>query len=103
MKLPTHSACAGVASRGSLELASECCNRGQTIIKRYMLQHSAVPFCELVWPTTANVCLWKLHGSVLDSMHQSATGVAEIDKSTNLKKCPHTFVYMVCIYIQYLF
>ena len=28
-------------------------------------------------------------------IHLSATGVAEIDKSTNLKGCPHTFVYMV--------
>ena len=28
-------------------------------------------------------------------MHLSATGVAEIAKSTNLKRCPHTFVYIV--------
>ena len=32
----------------------------------------------------ANVCLWRLHGSVLDFIHLSATGVAEIAKSTNL-------------------
>ena len=31
MKLPTNSYCADVASRGSLELGSECCNRGQII------------------------------------------------------------------------
>jgi hypothetical protein len=30
--------------RGSLELASEYCNRGQTIVTRYVLQHSAIPF-----------------------------------------------------------
>ena len=30
MKLPTNSYCADVASRSSLELGSECCNRGQT-------------------------------------------------------------------------
>ena len=29
MKLPTNSSCADDASRGSLELGSECCNRGQ--------------------------------------------------------------------------
>ena len=32
MKLPTNSYCADIASRGSLKLSSECCNRGQTII-----------------------------------------------------------------------
>lgn len=52
MKLPTNSSCTDVASRGSLELGSECCNRGQMIFTRYVLQHSAAPFCELVWPTT---------------------------------------------------
>uniref|UniRef100_A0A4W5P3F0 Engulfment and cell motility 3 n=1 Tax=Hucho hucho TaxID=62062 RepID=A0A4W5P3F0_9TELE len=39
--------------RASLELASECCNRGQTIFTSYALQYSAVPFCELVLPTTS--------------------------------------------------
>ena len=34
MKLPTNSYCADVASRGSLELGIECCNRGQTIFTR---------------------------------------------------------------------
>ena len=38
MKLLTNSSCANVASRSSLELGSE----------RYALQHSAVPFGELV-------------------------------------------------------
>jgi hypothetical protein len=50
MKLLTNRSCADVASRGSLELCSECCNRGQIIFTRYALQHSAVSFCELVWP-----------------------------------------------------
>jgi hypothetical protein len=45
MKLPTNSYCVDVASRGSSELGSEYCNRGQTIF-------TVVPFCELVWPTT---------------------------------------------------
>ena len=49
MKLPKNSYCADVASRGRLELGSECWNRGQMILMHYMLQHSAVPFCELVW------------------------------------------------------
>jgi hypothetical protein len=52
MKLQTNSYCADVASRDSLELGSECCNRGQKIYMRYTLQHSAVPFGELLWPTT---------------------------------------------------
>jgi hypothetical protein len=43
--LPTNSYCADVASRGSLELGTECCNLS--------LQHLAVPLCELVWPTTS--------------------------------------------------
>ena len=30
MKLPTNSSCADFASRGNLELCSECCDRGQT-------------------------------------------------------------------------
>jgi hypothetical protein len=54
-KYPTNNYCAEVASRSSLELGSECCNRGQTIYTRYPLQHSAVPFWELVWPTTSQL------------------------------------------------
>ena len=46
--------------------------------------------------STANVCLWRLHGSVLD------LGVAEIAESTNLKGCPHTFVYIVYCTCQYI-
>ena len=49
--------------------------------------------------STANVCLWRLHGCVLNVIHLSATGVAAIAKSTNLKGCTHTFVYIV--YVQY--
>ena len=29
-------------------------------------------------------------------IHLSATGVAEISESPNLKECPHTFVFLVC-------
>uniref|UniRef100_A0A673XCA6 Uncharacterized protein n=1 Tax=Salmo trutta TaxID=8032 RepID=A0A673XCA6_SALTR len=36
-----------------------------------------------------------LHGCVLDFIHLSATDVAEKVESTNLKGCPHTFVYIV--------
>jgi hypothetical protein len=36
-----------------------------------------------------------LYDFVLDFIHLSATGVAEIAESTNLKGCPHTFVYIV--------
>ena len=43
--------CANVASRSSLQLGNECCTRGQAIFTCYVLQHSAVPFCELVGPT----------------------------------------------------
>ena len=32
---------------------------------------------------------------MFDFMYLSATGVAEIDKSTNLKGWPHTFVHIV--------
>ena len=58
MKLLMNSVCADVASRVSLELSHECCNRRQTIFPRNTLQHSAVPFCELVWPTTLQLSCW---------------------------------------------
>jgi hypothetical protein len=45
--------------------------------------------------STANVCLWRLHGCQLDFIHVSATGVAEIADSTNLNVCPHTAVHFV--------
>ena len=32
---------------------------------------------------------------MLDFIHLSAMGVAKIAKTTNLKGCPHTFVYIV--------
>ena len=50
MKLQTNGSCADVASRGSVELGSECCTRGQTIF--YALHASGAQFCELVGPTT---------------------------------------------------
>ena len=43
MKLPTNSYCADVASRGSLELGSERCYRGQSSFST-----QTVPFSELV-------------------------------------------------------
>jgi hypothetical protein len=36
---------------------------------------------------------------VLNFIHLSATGVAEIAKSTTLKGCPHNFLYIVFIHI----
>ena len=47
--------------------------------------------------STANVCLQRLHGCVLDFIHLSAVGVSEKAESTNVKGCPHTFVYLVYI------
>ena len=35
--------------------------------------------------STVNVCLWRLHGRVLDFIHLSATVVAEIAEPTHLK------------------
>jgi hypothetical protein len=53
MKLQTNSYCPDIASRVSLELcSSECCNWEQMIYMHYVCQHSPVPFCALVWPTT---------------------------------------------------
>jgi hypothetical protein len=52
MNLSTNIYCADVVYRGSLELGSECCKRGQTIFTHCALQHLEVHFCELVWPTT---------------------------------------------------
>ena len=47
--------------------------------------------------STANVCLWRLHDCMLDYIHLSATGVAEMAECTNFKGCPHTFVYLVYV------
>ena len=49
--------------------------------------------------STATVCLWRLHGGVLDFIHLSATGVAEIAESTNLKGCSHAFVYVMYVWL----
>ena len=41
---------------------------------------------------------------MLDFIHLSAMGMAEIADSTNLKECPHTFGHVVYIYLYiYLF
>ena len=53
MKVTMNSSCADVASRGSLELGSECYNRGQTIFMPFRLLVG--PFRELVWPTTSRL------------------------------------------------
>ena len=45
--------------------------------------------------STASVCLWRLHGVVLDFIYLSAMGVAEIAKFTNYKGCPHTFGHVL--------
>ena len=52
--------------------------------------------------STANVCLWRLHGCVLNFIHLSATGLVEITESTNLKQCPHTFVYIELLILHLL-
>ena len=44
---------------------------------------------------TELVFLWRLHGCLLNFLHLSATGMAEIAEDTNLKRCLHTFVYIV--------
>ena len=63
-------------------------------VERYRFKahvHKSVFFSTI----TVNVCLWRLHGCVLDFIYLSATDVAEIAESTHLKGCPHTFVYTV--------
>jgi hypothetical protein len=59
--METNSSCADVASRGSLELGSECFNRGQMIFMRFSTRRCrSVSLCglplqglPLVWPTTS--------------------------------------------------
>ena len=46
IKLPTNSSCAEVASRASLKLGSECCNRGQMIFTCFSTQ----------WPHYVSLC-----------------------------------------------
>ena len=59
-KLPTNSYCTDVASRGSLELCSECCNRGQTIYTSFSTRRSrSVSLCGLPlrgWSVVAPKC-----------------------------------------------
>jgi hypothetical protein len=45
--------------------------------------------------STANVCLWRLHGCMLNFIHMSASGVAEIAKSTNFEGVSTYFAYIV--------
>jgi len=47
--------------------------------------------------STGSVCLWRLHGCVLDFIHLSAMGVAEIAESTNYKGCLHTFGHVIYV------
>ena len=56
MKLLMNSSCADVASGGSLEIGSECCNR-EMIFTRYAFQQS--PF--LFYGDCMGVCLIVLH------------------------------------------
>ena len=49
--------------------------------------------------STANVCVWRLHGCVLDFIHLLAMGMDELAESTNLKSCPHAFSHVV--YVTY--
>ena len=133
MKLQMNSYCADVASRGSLELDSECCNRGQIFTCFSTRWSCSLRLCAprwfyvtvtaLSWPGSSSraeiwcweggilwrchveserfstghstVCQWRLHGCVLVKffkkkgfIHLSATGVAEIAKSTNFKGLP---------------
>ena len=50
MKLSMNSACADVVSRVSFWNSVVSVSTDDTIFLRYVLQHSAVPLCELVWP-----------------------------------------------------
>jgi hypothetical protein len=45
MKHPTNSYCVDVASRGSLEFSSECCNQGQLIFTCDASQQSRSVAC----------------------------------------------------------
>jgi hypothetical protein len=74
MKLPTNSYCADVASRGSLEIGSECCKQGQTISTHYALQHLLVPFCELEAHHFVAEPLLLLDVSSLQQQHLQLTG-----------------------------
>jgi hypothetical protein len=70
---------------------------GCSAIETHFLKLSSNSSCADVRPFYCKVCLWRLNGCVLDFIHLSATGVAEIAESTNLKGCPHTFVYIVYV------
>ena len=52
--------------------------------------------------STANVCLWIFNVCVLDSIYLSATGVAEIAKSTNLKEYILTMGFQHSLFVAFL-
>jgi hypothetical protein len=56
MKILTNSYCANVPSRDSLELCSECCNRGQTMFMHYKMVYHNLQF----WNNGKVVLLWML-------------------------------------------
>jgi hypothetical protein len=84
---PTNSSCADVASKGSLELSSNCCNQGQTIFTCCACQHSAVPFCALVSPTTSRLSrccslMFPLHKNSIIKLTGATLAGQKFDKLT---------------------
>ena len=57
------------------------------------------PLISSVRPFYCQCLSMEIACGVLDFIHLSATGVAEIAKCTNLKGCPHNFVHIVYLYL----
>ena len=150
-ELPTNSYCAYVASRGSYELSSECCNRGQMIFMRNRFSnrrscsvnlcgfHFTITAVTVDWGSSSRADIWptdllerwhpvtvphwvkSLSSSVRPFYWQCLSmeiawlcvwfyapvsnwwTVAEMSESTNLKACPHTFAYLLLLFIFYTY
>ena len=86
MKLPTNSSSADVASRGSLELGSECCNWGQMIFTCFSAQLSrSVRLCGLPPRGWAVVAPRRFHFTIT-TLDQGSSSRAEMGRTDLLER-----------------
>ena len=75
IKLLTNNYCTDVASRGSLELGSECCNRGQTIPTHYALS--------TWWSCSVSLCGLPLRGWAVPRLFHFTVTALTVDRGSS--------------------
>ena len=80
MKLQMNSSCADVASRGGLELSSECCNRGQMILHASALGGPVLWACVPLhgWAVVAPRCFYFTIKALTVDRGSSSCGLLEM-------------------------